>query len=440
MALMEISILQLYERASLPLVNTQGAYTGSFSRSRRRHEAPHLDGRRPAARRAARARVTDSLTRPRWSPRGQSTSAASAAAISTAVVAEGEQVIAVLEGVGRSGAACRADAPRGPVPRRAVDRRRQAAAVERPARPLGWAESARARQRAPRRDAGLVHRLDRETSGITVFGKTREATRALAALFREHRVKKKYVAVVRAELPASGTIDLPLSRDPSRPGRWRATKKANGLAAVTRFERLAARSSRCTPRLAARISCARTSPRSARPSSEIASTAETRLPAVPAARAAARARWRPRGRSAAARRPAQVLRHMMARALRRMRRVESSRNPIRTLTSLARPRDDAPHCGSAFPKGLRPLPPAQRALAGGCRAGGRHRHLAPKGAARRACGAAARARRSGRALCAFATAPPLSPARRGAHRLRAALFFAARVATYEEAPRCAGPS
>jgi 23S rRNA pseudouridine1911/1915/1917 synthase len=86
------------------------------------------------------------------------------------------------------------------------------------------------------REAGLVHRLDRETSGVTVFGKTREATSELAALFREGRAKKRYLAVVTAPLPERGEIDLPLSRDPSRPGRWRATKHANGLPAFTRYE------------------------------------------------------------------------------------------------------------------------------------------------------------------------------------------------------------
>jgi 23S rRNA pseudouridine1911/1915/1917 synthase len=85
-------------------------------------------------------------------------------------------------------------------------------------------------------EAGLVHRLDRETSGVTVFGKSREATRELAAAFREGRVAKRYLAAVTGALPDSGEIDLPLSRDPSRPGRWRATRMANGLEAFTRYE------------------------------------------------------------------------------------------------------------------------------------------------------------------------------------------------------------
>lgn len=88
------------------------------------------------------------------------------------------------------------------------------------------------------REAGLVHRLDRETSGVTVFGKTPEATSALAAEFREGRARKRYVAATGPGLPESGTVDLPLSKDPSRPGRWRATRAANGVPALTHFRTL----------------------------------------------------------------------------------------------------------------------------------------------------------------------------------------------------------
>jgi 23S rRNA pseudouridine1911/1915/1917 synthase len=86
------------------------------------------------------------------------------------------------------------------------------------------------------RPAGLVHRLDRETSGVTVFGKTPEATSALAAEFREGRAHKRYLAAVGpVQLPAQGAIDLPLSKDPSRPGRWRASRAANGIPALTHY-------------------------------------------------------------------------------------------------------------------------------------------------------------------------------------------------------------
>jgi 23S rRNA pseudouridine1911/1915/1917 synthase len=89
-----------------------------------------------------------------------------------------------------------------------------------------------------RKQAGLVHRLDRETSGVTVFGKTPRSTSALAAAFREGRAKKEYLAVTNSGLPASGVIELPLSKDPSRPGRWRASNAANGISAETHFTRL----------------------------------------------------------------------------------------------------------------------------------------------------------------------------------------------------------
>ena len=47
-----------------------------------------------------------------------------------------------------------------------------------------------------KRPAGLVHRLDRETSGVTVCWKTPQATTALAEEFREGRARKRYVAAV----------------------------------------------------------------------------------------------------------------------------------------------------------------------------------------------------------------------------------------------------
>jgi 23S rRNA pseudouridine1911/1915/1917 synthase len=95
------------------------------------------------------------------------------------------------------------------------------------------------------REAGLVHRLDRETSGVTVFGKTASATAALAAEFREGRARKRYLAATGPGLPAAGTVDLPLSKDPTRPGRWRASRAANGVPALTDFRTLHASDDFC---------------------------------------------------------------------------------------------------------------------------------------------------------------------------------------------------
>ena len=87
------------------------------------------------------------------------------------------------------------------------------------------------------REAGLVHRLDRDTSGVTVFGKSAAATSALAASFRTGSVRKQYLAVTGPGLPPSGTCTLRLARDPRRPGRWLA-REHDGLEAETRFRRL----------------------------------------------------------------------------------------------------------------------------------------------------------------------------------------------------------
>jgi 23S rRNA pseudouridine1911/1915/1917 synthase len=88
------------------------------------------------------------------------------------------------------------------------------------------------------RPAGLVHRLDRDTSGVVLFGKDGPGTSALAALFRRGEVQKRYLAVTGPGLPAGGEIDLPLSKDPKRLGRFRASRAAHGVPAVTGYARL----------------------------------------------------------------------------------------------------------------------------------------------------------------------------------------------------------
>jgi 23S rRNA pseudouridine1911/1915/1917 synthase len=85
------------------------------------------------------------------------------------------------------------------------------------------------------RTAGLVHRLDKETSGVTLFGKTPEATSAAAQAFRGGTARKVYLAVCGSQVPDAGHIDLPISKDPSRPGRQRASRRANGARAQTAY-------------------------------------------------------------------------------------------------------------------------------------------------------------------------------------------------------------
>jgi 23S rRNA pseudouridine1911/1915/1917 synthase len=63
--------------------------------------------------------------------------------------------------------------------------------------------------------AGLVHRLDKDTSGVMVVAKTTLAHRHLACQFKERTVEKEYLALVHGRLrDSSGTVDLSLGRDP----------------------------------------------------------------------------------------------------------------------------------------------------------------------------------------------------------------------------------
>lgn len=68
-------------------------------------------------------------------------------------------------------------------------------------------------------DALLVHRLDRDTSGVMVFALTAHAQRHLGLQFEKRQTRKTYVARVWGRLePKTGTVDLPLTVDwPNRP-------------------------------------------------------------------------------------------------------------------------------------------------------------------------------------------------------------------------------
>ena len=68
--------------------------------------------------------------------------------------------------------------------------------------------------------AGIVHRLDRETSGIVLIAKTQESFLSLKKQFQEHTIKKTYYAIVEGRPKENeGTIDKPLGRSARDPRR-----------------------------------------------------------------------------------------------------------------------------------------------------------------------------------------------------------------------------
>ena len=85
---------------------------------------------------------------------------------------------------------------------------------------------------------GVVHRLDRDTSGILVLAKTQEAFLFLKEQFQKRLMEKEYRAFVWGEMKdAAGTIDKPIGRSRKDFRLWSAGKDAGGQLrpAVTRY-------------------------------------------------------------------------------------------------------------------------------------------------------------------------------------------------------------
>ena len=82
---------------------------------------------------------------------------------------------------------------------------------------------------------GIVHRIDRDTSGLIVAAKNDAAHRALAAQLKDHSLARTYECVVVGALREdAGTVDAPIARD--RRDRKRMAADPGGRAAVTHWE------------------------------------------------------------------------------------------------------------------------------------------------------------------------------------------------------------
>jgi 23S rRNA pseudouridine1911/1915/1917 synthase len=83
---------------------------------------------------------------------------------------------------------------------------------------------------------GIVHRLDKQTSGLIVVAKNDVTHRALGEMFSERRLRKTYIALVHGEMKGEeGTIQLPISRDLVRRIRM-TTKRVGGRSAVSHWK------------------------------------------------------------------------------------------------------------------------------------------------------------------------------------------------------------
>ncbi len=87
---------------------------------------------------------------------------------------------------------------------------------------------------------GIVHRLDKDTTGIIITAKTPTALEFLAGQFRERTTEKTYVAVLKGRLKtAAGTVEGYLGRDPRNRQRFAAVGPSQGKPAITEWTVLA---------------------------------------------------------------------------------------------------------------------------------------------------------------------------------------------------------
>jgi 23S rRNA pseudouridine1911/1915/1917 synthase len=90
------------------------------------------------------------------------------------------------------------------------------------------------RERYPGRYVVVAHRLDRETSGLLLCGRSKDAARALKGAFEHRRIAKRYLCVVRGDLAGEGVVDRPLKVS-AGPVRVRMEVVEDGAPSRTRW-------------------------------------------------------------------------------------------------------------------------------------------------------------------------------------------------------------
>lgn len=87
--------------------------------------------------------------------------------------------------------------------------------------------------------AGIVHRLDKETSGLLVVAKTLEAQTDLVRQLQARTVHREYLALAWGETPPEGTVSAPIGRHPRNRIKMAVLETGGGRHAVTHFTRVA---------------------------------------------------------------------------------------------------------------------------------------------------------------------------------------------------------
>ncbi len=83
--------------------------------------------------------------------------------------------------------------------------------------------------------AGIVHRLDKNTSGLMVVARSQLAQKNLVEQLQTHTVSREYSAIVYGHMISGGTIDAPIGRDPKDRIRQAVVEEGTGKDAVTHY-------------------------------------------------------------------------------------------------------------------------------------------------------------------------------------------------------------
>lgn len=81
--------------------------------------------------------------------------------------------------------------------------------------------------------AGIVHRIDKETSGLLMIAKTLQAHNSLTEQLQEREINREYLAITKGRMTAGGTVDEPIGRHPT--DRKRYVVRQSGKFAVTHY-------------------------------------------------------------------------------------------------------------------------------------------------------------------------------------------------------------
>lgn len=84
---------------------------------------------------------------------------------------------------------------------------------------------------------GIVHRLDKDTSGLIIIAKNQESFVYMKSLFKNRKIKKEYIAIVHGSTPDKGIIDAPIGRHPKN--KIKRTLISSGKQAYTSYKTLA---------------------------------------------------------------------------------------------------------------------------------------------------------------------------------------------------------